>query len=133
MEVLSTHFLLQESEFERKVLDDVAALAIDTTTKMIAFATREAERLLGCVVEGGLIDKEFEQFIPEGDREIHGTHFDRYLESPYPRRMGEAGGLPVRDLKGKRFLADIVLRPLVITRIKRLYVILILWPLPEKK
>lgn len=128
-EFFSSHLLLSESEFQSEVSSNTAALAVDTTTQKIVYATAEAERLFQCAVKNGLNGVAFEELIPPKFREKHRLHFARYIENPRPRAMGDSvARLQAQSLGGETFPVAITLLP--VKKLDRLYVILIMLPLP---
>jgi PAS domain S-box-containing protein len=129
---LNAQLLLSESEFRQKVADSTAALAVDTATGRIIYATSHAEKLFECQVENGLGGMPFERLIPSELRERHARHVAGYQKNPHSRAMGHGQmKLRAQALGGNQFPVAITLFP--IKKSDRLYVILTIVPLPKSE
>lgn len=122
---------LSDSEFQVEVLANTGAIAVDPQSGKIVWATSEAHRIFKCQVKNGLSGRDFEDFIPAEFRGNHKAYVERYREDPHPRSMGVSGVvLRAQDLQGNEFPVAIALHPL--QKNEKLYVILIILPLPTK-
>lgn len=129
-EFFTSQLLLSETEFQSEVSSNTAALAVDTSTQKIVYATAEAEKLFQCAVKNGLNGLAFEELISPKFRERHKLHFASYVQNPRPRAMGDAAmRLQAQNLDGQTFPVAITLLP--VKKLERIYVILIMLPLPN--
>lgn len=89
-----------------------AKIVIDGNGKVIIF-NAQAELLFGRH-RSEILDKSIELLIPEGLREKHVEHRERYFEQPRSREMG--AGLMLRGLRrdGSEFPVQIKLAPIII-------------------
>jgi PAS domain S-box-containing protein len=93
-----------------EILSDAAILVKESGE--IVLANTPAEALFD-YSRGELIGQSVQVLVPEGARDHHPTHVERYFANPHVRNMGSGLKLSARRRDGSEFPTDILLSPIV--------------------
>jgi PAS domain S-box-containing protein len=87
------------------------AMVVVDRTGTIVLCNPQANRLFG-FDEGELVGQPIEALLPEGARDAHRGHRDRYMSAPRVRPMGAGQELTGRRRNGEAFPVEIALSPI---------------------